>query len=596
MAEKLPEFALLENTLDRCGNSYYFYGPQAEIIANNGKELSVAFSKMEALQKKALYLVGFVSYEAAYYINPDFYHLRSEQDPRPLLHFVAFAKCTKVMPDFSDTVKGLSQPVTLLSEKMHFDVYQNKYQKIIAALEAGDTYQVNFTKRISLESNASALALYQYIKQQQKVQFSAYLPFFPKQVLSFSPELFFKKEGGTITVKPMKGTAARSEDNTKDKQAYQFLQQDPKNRAENLIIVDLLRNDLASFCKTGSVEVTQAFTIESYQSVYQMTSTIKGKVNSNISFLRILNKLFPCGSITGAPKRRTMEIIHQLEDKRGLYTGAMGYIMPDNDMCFNVAIRTLEIIDNKAQIGVGGGITIQSKLSEEWQEMNGKINFIKRCYRPQFELIESIFYSDGFRSLDLHLQRLKNSAEKFCFTVDLVAIKTELLNYVNKHLLSTNAYKVRLLIEHNGECCIEHQLIDNTSKQVIQFEICPYKIDSSNPLWQHKTTHHLTRGFYNQMHQRFIGKREHRELLFINNNYHITETRFHNIVLVIDNQAYTPKCEDGLLPGIYRQKMLDKKAVIEQSLTLEDLKGAEKIFLVNDVRGKVPAHYTDLID
>lgn len=596
MAEKLPEFALLENTLDHCGNSYYFYGPQAEIIANNSEELSVAFRKMEALQKKALYLVGFVSYEAAYYINPDFYHLRSAKDPKPLLHFVAFAKCTKVMPDFSDTIKGLSQPITLLSEKMHFDAYQNKYQKIIAALEAGDTYQVNFTKRIALESNASALALYQYIKQQQKVEFSAYLPFFPKQILSFSPELFFKKEGGTITVKPMKGTAARSENITKDKQAYQFLQKDPKNRAENLMIVDLLRNDLASFCEIGSVEVTQAFAIESYQSIYQMTSTIKGKVNSNISFLKILNKLFPCGSITGAPKRRTMEIIHQLEDKRGVYTGAMGYIMPNNDMCFNVAIRTLELLDNKAQIGVGGGITIQSKLSEEWQEMNDKINFIQRCYQPQFQLIESLFYCDAFRSLDLHLERLKNSAEKFYFTVDLIAIKTALLNYARKHLLHGHAYKVKLLVGSSGEYCMEHQLIDNESNQVVQLKICPYKIDSSNPLWQHKTTHHLTRGFYNQMHQRFIGKCEHRELLFINHHNHITETRFHNIVLVIDNQAYTPKLEDGVLPGIYRQKMLDKKAVIEQSLTLEDLKKAEKIFLVNDVRGKVPAHYTDLID
>ena len=596
MAEKLPEFALLENTLDHCGNSYYFYGPQAEIIANNSEELSVAFRKMEALQKKALYLVGFVSYEAAYYINPDFYHLRSAKDPKPLLHFVAFAKCTKVMPDFSDTGKGLSQPITLLSEKMHFDAYQNKYQKIIAALEAGDTYQVNFTKRIALESNASALALYQCIKQQQKVEFSAYFPFYPKQILSFSPELFFKKEGDTITVKPMKGTAARSENITKDKQAYQFLQKDHKNRAENLMIVDLLRNDLASFCEIGSVEVTQAFAIESYQSIYQMTSTIKGKVNSNISFLKILNKLFPCGSITGAPKRRTMEIIHQLEDKRGVYTGAMGYIMPNNDMCFNVAIRTLELLDNKAQIGVGGGITIQSKLSEEWQEMNDKINFIQRCYQPQFQLIESLFYCDAFRSLDLHLERLKNSAEKFYFTVDLIAIKTALLNYARKHLLHGHAYKVKLLVGSSGEYCMEHQLIDNESNQVVQLKICPYKIDPSNPLWQHKTTHRSTRGFYNQMHQRFIGKREHRELLFINHHNHITETRFHNIVLVIDNQAYTPKLEDGVLPGIYRQKMLDKKAVIEQSLTLEDLKKAEKIFLVNDVRGKVPAHYTDLID
>ena len=597
MTKKLPLFALLENTRDSRQASYYFYDPQAEIVANNGQELNVALAEMAALQKKSLYLVGFVSYEAAYYLNSDFYHLQSDEDPAPLLHFVAFAKYTTTMPNFSEKIQGFDQTIALLSDQMNFGTYQQKYQKIIKALKDGQTYQVNFTKRILLGSDASALALYQYIKQQQKVEFSAYLPFCPKQVLSFSPELFFKKVSNRITVKPMKGTAARSSDVEKDKKAYQFLQQDPKNKAENLIIVDLLRNDLASFCDTGSVEVIKAFKIESYQSVYQMTSTIQGRLNSNMGFADILRKLFPCGSITGAPKRRTMEIIHQLEEKRGVYTGAIGYIMPNNDMCFNVAIRTLELTDNTAQIGVGGGITIQSNLFEEWQEMDDKINFIKRCYRPEFKLIEALFYCNGFRSLDLHLQRLQHSAQTFCFTVDLLKIKAALFNYVvQQNLLESEAYKVRLLAGCNGEYSIEHQLIESGSKQAVQLEVCPYKIDPSNQFWQHKTTHHSTRGFYNSMHQRFIGRRQNSELLFINNKNYITETRFHNIVVVIDGQAYTPKLENGLLPGIYRQKMLDKNAVVEKPLTLDHLKQAQEIFLINDVRGKMPAYYVHQIN
>ncbi len=595
----LPEFAYLENTLDNSKASYYFSHPKAEVLCTHPDTLNAQLEHLWSLQQQGLYLVGFVSYEAAYYLNPDFFSLQLtshtiDNSRAPLIHFVAFEKYSTQPPSTSTNTQYNDQaPIDLISDPLTHEAYNTAFATLKRALIDGASYQINYTKRIELRSMLDSLSLYKHLKKQQPVSYSAFLPFSPMQVLSFSPELFFHKTGNKITVKPMKGTSARFDTPTQDNASYHFLQNDPKNKAENLIIVDLLRNDLARICHTGSIEVTKPFEIESYTSVYQMTSTIYGKVDADMRFSLILKHLFPCGSITGAPKKRTMEIIQKLEPLRKLYTGCIGYIMPNNDMCFNVAIRTLTRQENPLwECGVGGGFTIQSTKEDEWQEMTAKLNFIKRLYQPSFNLIETMLYCNNtLKSCTLHLNRLKSSAQKLHFDIDIINIETSLFCYCLKLEDSeTKDYKIRLKIDYRGAFEITHQqlLIEKTSKEIELF-ICPEIIDSANPLWQHKTTDQSTRGFYTNTHGKYLGNKTHTELIFSNQLNHITESRFYNIIVEINEMFYTPPVTDGLLPGVARAKLIDNGELFERSISIDELKNAKQIYLINDVRGKIPA-------
>ncbi|WP_119328006.1 aminodeoxychorismate synthase component I [Cysteiniphilum halobium] len=589
----LPPFAYLENTLDSNDKSFYFSQPHSEVLCTDFQMLKSAFEKLIDLQQQGLYLVGFISYEAAYYLNPDFSSLKTtlKEHTIPLLHFVAFEKCAS-NPFKNKTNTCKSPAIELIYDPLSKAQYAKDFACVQQALSDGESYQINYTKRIQLRSNLTADGLYTQLKSQQPVSYSAFLPFKPMTVLSFSPELFFKKQGETITVKPMKGTSKRFEDQNDDIKSYQFLQEDPKNKAENLIIVDLLRNDLARICHTGSIEVSNPFVIETYKSVYQMTSTISGTVDSNISFAHIIEHLFPCGSITGAPKKRTMKIIQQIEPPRGLYTGCIGYIMPNNDMCFNVAIRTLTQQNNQLwHCGVGGGFTIQSTPEDEWQEMNAKIQFIKRLYRPQFQLIETMLYNkNGLTSYDLHLERLVQSAQILHFMVDIIQLKNALLKYCNTLSTSNSEqYKLRVAINYHGHFTITHQQLEKPqATHSIELFICPEPIDSNNPLWQHKTDDQTTRGFYTQKHMQYIGDKANSELVFFNEQNHLTEARFYNIIIELNGILYTPPINDGLLPGIARAKLLQSGQIHERSISIKDLKRAKNIYLINDVRGRIP--------
>ncbi|WP_018299069.1 aminodeoxychorismate synthase component I [Fangia hongkongensis] len=593
----LAEFALLENTLDHTQGCFYFSKPKAEIIAHDGSTLAHALKTIALYQAQGCYLVGYISYEASYYLKPGLSHLQSQNDPKPLLHFTAFEQLSNTIPEaLSSETYDLSSPaISLLKDPLSFEAYQEKYQSITHALTRGDSYQINFTKRIEIESAINSWQLYQTLKKNQPVAYSAYLPFKPKTVLSFSPELFFHKNGNKIMVKPMKGTSPRSDNEKKDLESRLFLQNDNKNRAENLIIVDLLRNDLASFCDVGSINVERAFDIESYQSVYQMTSTVSARCDISTSFSQILSHLFPCGSITGAPKRRTMEIIHDLETPRGIYTGSIGYIMPNNDMCFNVAIRTIEYPhthNNHAQIGVGGGITIKSNLHDEYQEMNMKLRFIQSAYRSDFDLIETLYFSQQskFRSLERHLSRLERSAQLFCFQFDKNRLRAQLIEYAQT-LDNTASYKIRLQLQNNADATITHQRLIADSLQFVKTKLCPEKIQSDNILWQHKTTHPSTRGFYQKMHDKYTSNDENMELLYVNEQGHISEARFYNIIAVIDGVSLTPPITDGLLPGILREKLIESGEIIEKSITAKMLEHAQSLYLINDVRGKIPVSF-----
>ncbi len=591
--KQLPKFACLENTLDSSKPSFYFDSPVDEISCITPINIKSALDQLESLQQQGLYLVGYVSYEAAYYLNSDFTSMQ-DQDASfctPLIHFVAFKNC-QLQSSQKQSTYSVFPAIDMIHDCLSYKQYMKDFAVIQKALLDGESYQINYTKRVQLRSPLSVFELYQQLKAQQPVQYSAFLPFSPVTVLSFSPELFFKKTANLITVKPMKGTSARFDDPVLDQNSYTFLKNDSKNKAENLIIIDLLRNDLARFCETGSIEVIDAFDIETYKSVYQMTSTLSAKLVPETSFSHILKNLFPCGSITGAPKKRTMEFIKNLEPARNLYTGCIGYILPNNDMCFNVAIRTLsQKPNNLFECGVGGGFTIQSTCDDEWQEMLTKLTFLKRCYQPSFNLIETLLYDrKGFTSLDLHLQRLIYSAQCLHFTLNPMDIESDLLNYALQYLKNQNnkTYKVRVEVDYKGGYKISHQTITiPTENTAITIYICPEKIESSHPLWLHKTTDKSTRGFYETMHNKYLNGAEGAELIYINEKGHITEARFYNIIVEINHTLFTPSLSDGLLPGIARSKIINN-GVIERSITPDELTTATAIYLINDIRGKIP--------
>ena len=362
--------------------SYCFELPQHDIIAYNPDELAPAFAAITAAQKHGYYIVGYLSYELGCFLEPALTSLMKDTLlTTPLLHF----RCYKNMRSFS-WAEGLG-PSLRWGEKsffsniklaISFEEYQQKILQLQKHIYDGETYQTNLTSYYEGTWQGNPLNLFQQLLQQQRVEYAAFLPdFLDKSLLSISPELFFKKKGHTIKCKPMKGTAKRLPETEDDLRQQFYLKTDPKIHAENTMIVDLLRNDLGRISDAGSVNVSQLLTCEHYESVHQMTSTINATLPANSSFETIIQGLFPCGSITGAPKIRTMEIIYALENRqRGVYTGAIGYITPENDMCFNVAIRTAELYKNKMTLGVGGGILHDSIARDEFEEMQLKAKFL----------------------------------------------------------------------------------------------------------------------------------------------------------------------------------------------------------------------------
>ena len=580
----LPEFAIFEDTLTNENNSY-FYNPIAEIIAFDEKSLEQAFIDISKYQKQGLYLAGFISYEAIYYLNSKLKSLRLDIHDK-LLHFVAFKDYSNKVPKLDDS----NANIDLLIDDISFKDYQEKFAKTQQALINGDSYEINLTKNIYAKTQSSAKKLYTTLKEIQPVGYAAFLPFLNPDIISISPELFFKKERDKLIVRPMKGTAKLTGDSTIDKQIYNELKSCKKNLSENLIIVDLLRNDLYGIAKQHTVKVEKAFSIEKYKDILQMTSEISSEVDDNISFSEILNHLFPCGSITGAPKNRTIELIKNIENgSRGVYTGSIGYILPNNDMTFNVAIRTLQKNHENLQIGVGGGITVYSDVQSEWQEMLTKINFIKRIYKPKFSLVESLYFSGEFRNLALHLERLENTAERLFFKINIDNIVKKLNDYVKK-ISKNKEYKIRLEYFYNQEVVIEHIEVNNKNIKPVKLIFCRDRVNSKNSLLKYKTTDTSTRGFYTNIHNKYIGNENDVELVFLNEQGNITETRFHNIVVEIKGQKYTPLITDGVLDGVARKLLLESKQVIARSISMEELKSAEKIYLVNDVRGLISAY------
>jgi para-aminobenzoate synthetase/4-amino-4-deoxychorismate lyase len=385
--ENEKDFALLCSLDAQSLNqaSYIFYEKEAILSESEYKSHSEFFNAIEKNLHLGKMLSGFFKYEFSYNYHPRLKFTSFREDLGPLAFFGVFKKMKRLTEtdilELANSPKYKIKNGPLLEQKeppLDFETYKNKLHQLKHFLENGDSYQVNFTFPLKYRSRFDEMTLFLNLLKEQPVGFAAFLALENERILSFSPELFFQKTGPKIMTKPMKGTAERIGEPKQDRKIRELLSQDVKNQSENLMIVDLLRNDLSSISKKSSVVVEDLFKIEEYRTLFQMTSKIQALIKEDIPIEVIFKALFPCASITGAPKFRTMEIITELEDHyRGLYTGSIGYFLPNRDMCFNVAIRTLVQNQNKDYtFGVGGGILYESKIGDEYNEALLKSKFL----------------------------------------------------------------------------------------------------------------------------------------------------------------------------------------------------------------------------
>jgi para-aminobenzoate synthetase/4-amino-4-deoxychorismate lyase len=534
-----------------------FKNPVEIVMADDN--LEAAFARVEELRKK-YFLLGYVRYNAA----------------SPRLYFEAFDGFEDYVPRSDKTFCLNPKPA------VSFDEYAAAIHRIKEEIACGNTYEVNYTYDFDVEFSGDETELYEYLLKKQKTPYNAFIKNEFDTVLSFSPELFFELEGNHIITKPMKGTAARGKTPAEDAQMKDFLANDPKNRAENVMIVDLLRNDLGRIAKTGTVEVTRLFEIETHPTLHQMTSQIEADLADgttplaalalneppsaadfsspdcalcSLALYNIFKAIFPCGSITGAPKISTMRIIDEVEKgERDIYCGAIGFLSPEKAV-FSVPIRILQRRTGSSifKYRVGGAIVWDSDAQDEWLETVTKTRFLS----DDFQLIETMRVENNKILFEAeHMERLRKSAKHYGFESPL-----------NPPLQrGTKNGIIRILLSKNGDISVEHKELTPVSSTL---KISTLRTDREEFLF-HKTTY---RPYYSD------------NAVFFNKQGELTETSIANIVLEIDGKWYTPPVECGLLNGIYRQKLLREGKCEEKILYLEDLKQAQRVFCVNSVRG-----------
>ena len=483
--------------------------------------------------------------------------------------------------------------------------------RIHDAIRAGETYQVNYTYRIDATAHGSPVALYRRLRARQPVRYGAWIVLPPEpdgrpggQVLSCSPELFVRHDAGVLTARPMKGTASRIRGAEADSETARHLSLDTKNRAENLMIVDLLRNDLGRLAQIGSVTVPQLFEIEPYTTVFQMTSTVQARVRPEVGLPELLRAVFPCGSITGAPKHHTMDLIAGLETTpRGLYCGAIGWLDAPSpgerlgDFCLSVAIRTLRVAPldirgrHAVQLGVGAGIVLDSVAADEYEECRLKARFVTGL-DPGFALFETMQASraHGVAHLERHLARLARSAAALGFACDADSVRAAVGDAVAT-LPADGTSRLRLALSHDGRVELTHAPLAPLPAGPVGLCLAPEPLPDADPLSAHKTTRraHYDAGI------REAERRGGFDSLYFTRDGRLAEGGRSNVFLRLDGHWWTPPRADGALPGVMREVLLQDPAWAagERTLYLADLRRAEAIVVSNALRGAVPARLLD---
>lgn len=524
------------------------------------------FAESEA--RSGSYVVVLLSYEAA----PAFDSALIAHEPSDFPLAWATVAPGKFKPGISEAT--LSNLWTPLVER---DEYNRAVKRIRELIAAGDTYQVNYSFPLIASFSGDAYALYQDLCVAQGAPYSAYLDLGRYKVLCMSPELFFERRGNHVITRPMKGTIGRGRWLEEDEALAHWLKQSAKDRAENVMIVDLLRNDLGKVSVPGTVRVSSLFDIERFETVWQMTSTVEATLKDDTSLVEMMTALFPCGSVTGAPKIRTMQIIRELERfPRGAYTGAIGFLKPGGDCIFNVAIRTV-VIDtetNVATFGVGGGVTIDSTAEREYEECLVKSRFLHTS-PAVFQLFESMLLEAGeYFLLSAHIERMKKSAAFFGFDFPKEEIISALKRIADENV--SGSFKVRLTLWKDDHIETDLTAIEPSART--QVALASQAVESGDRFLFHKTTR---RDFYTAQ---LAARPDCDDIIFWNERGEITESTIANIVLDIDGELVTPPVESGLLAGTFRNYLLAEGRLRERVIRVEEVQEAKEFFLINSVR------------
>ena len=553
------------------GKQMVFRHPQRIIMARHRHDLPAAFAAIDATQAEGKWMAGTLAYELGHALEGKF----DPPEHAPLIELGVFDA-----PDDHAPIDWLYRrdiPNLNFQPLWSEEDYLERFEQVQKYLRDGDCYQVNLTFPMTTQSDASLTQLYAAFRRQQPGRYGAIVDLGDTSHVSFSPELFFEKRGQTLRMRPMKGTRPRGEN---DAEILAEMRAEPKSQAENLMIVDLLRNDLSRLCKAGSVDVPELFTLETYPTLHQMTSQVTGELRENVNWAEIFSGLFPCGSVTGAPKIRAMEIIQELEGaSRQAYCGSVGYIAPNGDASFSVAIRTVQMRDGKLRYDVGSGVVLDSQGPDEYRECLLKARIFEREEPAVIETFKRETNGEVPRK-SYHINRLSKAVG--------YDVEQEFKTVLQR--LPNNAERVRIEARAGQLSASQSELKNIETPLALALSHYPL-----SPAVQHSAIKISARDFYDGERARLSALLGVDEVIFTNAKGHICEGSFTSIFIEKKGQVLTPPLSDGLLPGVLRAELIHTGQAIEHSLTLSDLKNADKIYVGNSLRGLMPAIFSDFL-
>lgn len=591
MAPRAAPFVLLDSS-SGTGRSLLFEAPREIVTACTPEEAWPALERLHTAGAQGLHAAGFLSYELGYLLEPRLAPLLPRLRSVPLLWFGLFETVRELEPEaverwLAERTRACFYRFGDVTPAWSEADYLRRFAEVEEKIAAGDIYQLNLTFPVSFRLEGSPVAFYRDLRRRQPVAYGGIVETGAATVLSLSPELFLTRTDRTVETRPMKGTAPRAASARADAAIRKELAADPKQRAENLMIVDLMRNDIGRIAEIGSVEVTDLFTVETYRTLHQLTSGVRARLRGDVSLLDLVRAVFPSGSVTGAPKIRAMELIAALESApRGVYCGSIGHIAPGGDLQLNVAIRTPVIQrDGRGTMGIGSGVVADSVGAKEYAECLLKLKFLTDPPRG-FQLIETLLFEPGtgYWLIDRHIERLAESARYFGFPCNRAAVRRALARAVKAK--DSGRLRVRLLLDEAGKTTVTATPLPASQPASMRYVISPTRLHSRDPFLAHKTTR---RELYDGEWQAYQAAYGADEVVYLNEKGEICEGSRTTIFVSVRGRLLTPPLSSGLLPGVLRAELLANGRAKEAVLHLRDLETADAVYLGNSVRGLVPA-------
>ena len=557
----------------------YYTDPVDILIADDPGDIDDIFAKLTQYHQEGYFIAGYLSYDLGYVFEDALSHRLAPKRPTPLLNFGIFKTFERQAP--TQLLYSSQAPDLTLKPLWSEAEYSKRFSQVMDYIRAGDVYQINLTFPMTGPYDGPAHSLYAAFRHRQKGRYGGvvHLGNAP-DIISLSPELFFRKEGRDMSMRPMKGTRPRSANSQIDEELRLNMRNDVKSQAENLMIVDLLRNDLSRISEPGSVKVPELFALETYQTLHQMTSRVASKLTPDIDMKSIFQNLFPCGSVTGAPKIRAMEIIDDLETTpRGAYCGALGYIDPNGDACFNVGIRTLTLSGKRLTYNVGSGLVYDSQAQDEYHECLLKADVLSQ---PPAGIIETCLWTpkDGIVRGKAHKARMMKSAKALGYPFS-PAQYDALIDGIKAKETSQH---IRITLSAEGDLNLSQK--DFVSLDRPKIMVSPHKLSKQVQYSKHKISR---RNFYDKERERLKALTGIDEVIFLNESGKLCEGSFTSIFIEKDGKLLTPALKTGILPGVLRAELLRSKKARTADLTEDDLLGAKNIYIGNSMRGLMPA-------